>query len=428
MSQDDTRRRRIGLGLFCGVSLALAASAPAGDAYVRDPHVTLAANTSNDAAVTSARIWLSPDRGASWRALLDARHEDGFVHFQLPAAGRWGVYVVLENELGQSAPKAQPGMKPHAYVVFDPNPPTVQVRDVRVHETSVAGVLTPTFDFELTVVDEHLADDAIRVWFRENAAQVWRDGGMLLLSGDRGRWTLPDLTLEQVDLLVSATDLAGNRSVDQRTGIPLRVPAPSGAQQPAADSPAAHGPTATETADSLMAEESEPPLASIDALRSLHARARRHAELGQLPLAVARLREAFALAPGDWDTRLAYAEALTRTRDYETAGGILRPAVEERPDDARALEALAAVAVGAGDYFEARTHLHRLTELSPGTAAAWLRLGDVELKLGNARPATLAWTRAAEAKSADEALREKARRRLEYFAHREADHAVAASQ
>jgi tetratricopeptide (TPR) repeat protein len=104
--------------------------------------------------------------------------------------------------------------------------------------------------------------------------------------------------------------------------------------------------------------------------------------------------------------------ALYSAGKYDDATTRFEAALKLTPDVPNALEGLALVAATQRRYPQAREHLLHLLRVNPQSAANWLRLGDIEHKLGNTEEAATAWQRVLDMRAADRALRDKAEKRL----------------
>jgi len=123
-----------------------------------------------------------------------------------------------------------------------------------------------------------------------------------------------------------------------------------------------------------------------------------------------------AINPKDPDILAELGDALYRAGRYDDAGTRFTSALEALPDHVPAIEGLALVAATQRRYPQAREQMLHLQRLRPDSGSVWLRSGDVEHQLGNRATAIAAWQRVLSAADAGPDLREKAQRRLAYFA------------
>ncbi len=181
------------------------------------------------------------------------------------------------------------------------------------------------------------------------------------------------------------------------------------------DAGAADNPTAPPGSGAI----SEEPTAEIDSADLLSAerlrkQAARFLAEGRHALAIARYEEALAAAPQEPGLMVELGGALFRARRYTDAGERFAEALRLHPDDGGALEGLALLAATQKRYPEAKERLEQLLKIDPQSARTWLRLGDVEHRLGRRDAALRAWESALRL-DRDAETSANARKRIEYF-------------
>jgi tetratricopeptide (TPR) repeat protein len=107
--------------------------------------------------------------------------------------------------------------------------------------------------------------------------------------------------------------------------------------------------------------------------------------------------------------------ALYRLARYNDSDPRFQSALDLAPDHPGAIEGLALVAATQKRYPQAREHLRHLLRLRPESGSVWLRVGDIEHRLGNEAEALDAWERVLTARETDADVRRQAQRRLDYF-------------
>jgi tetratricopeptide (TPR) repeat protein len=376
--------------------------------YLASRELSFACRTAGDTPVGDAELYVSTDAGRTWEPVPDARHAQE-LRFTAAEDGRYEFYFVLHNAAGASGPAPTPGTRPALSVEVDTTPPLVQVHRAELDGQPAAVLLA------VTLVEENLAEDAVRLFFRATPADAWTDGGPVRPAHDgRYRWAPPPETAGTLELRVVAADRAGNQSAADP--LTLELPSVPPGTQPAApappDAPLAAPPTTQP--DPHAARDDLPRLAGPE-LAHLRELAQRFMRDGQYVLAAARYEDALALTPADPDLLVDLGSALYRANRYDTAQLRFDEALTAAPDHVGALEGLALVAATQKRYAQAREYLQRLQQLQPDSASVWLRSGDVEHKLGHAAAARNAWERVLQARTSDPLLRAKAQRRLEYF-------------
>lgn len=369
--------------------------------------------------VEKTALWASRDDGRTWTTCAH-RFSAGRIHASLPEDGWWSFYIVLENAAGASAPPPVAGSTPHVALIVDTAAPTFQILSAR--QGSLSGPdERPQVVLRTVLADDNLGPAAIHAYFRSTTADAWRDGGAIELvrgSGEREMcWIAPAGAGERLQLMIVVTDLAGNRASDVSEVLHLEPPASAPASQPAS-APAASQPTSAPTDPSPQLVG--PP--DIDALRRAEAfrrRAKQNLLSGDINLALARFEEAIHADPTDAATYTELGSALLRANRFDDARSRFDAALRLSDRNVDALDGLAQVAVGQERFADAQDLLRRIADLSPDSAQAWLRLGDVEFKLGRRAEAISAWQRAAETGKGSD-IGEKAAARLKTFAEKPA--------
>lgn len=418
--------RRIFLRLFSGwliVGSALAQPAttdPLAPQYVNSREIVLSFMASADPPPVRTELWVSRDDGRAWIVMDHEATAAGALRVRVPEDGRYGFYLVVENAAGRSDVPPTAGARPHALVVVDTAPPVLQLHSARVAKQENG---TRCLRFELSLLEEHLSEAAVRVFYRTSGTGRWFDGGVLSVCSGYSGWVVPEGAGSRLDVCIAATDRAGNRAVDELRGIDLPRDAPrtqaraavsaGPEQEPAVEDPDRATPAGDE------ARTPQPPAPSTaDASATIRARklrllAQEYAAEGRLALAAARLEDGLSSLPGDPDLLAELGGVLYRAQRYEEARKRYEELLSRYPDHVGAIEGLALVAVTQRRYAEARDHLERLLVLAPETATHWLRYGDVQYQLGERDEALRAWRRVLEIKGAGGEIRRRAALRVD---------------
>lgn len=418
----------IGLCVWAGMRLAVAGNAPQ---QMASHDIVIEFEAVNGVPISDVELWVSRDSGRDWQKAVAERTGDTAVRYFAPENGRYDFYLVLRNDAGASAEPPAPGSTPVASIVVDTVPPLLQLHEARI-EPVAAG--SPTIIFDVSLVEENLSDTGVRVFYRTEGGP-WTDGGPVVRCEKTLTWQAPDDLGSPADFRVVATDLAGNSAASELPDVAVPLAEASALPDPMA----AETPTAPDTPDVAVSVEPvtiapvEPPVVEhaaaageaatatpsrptpVTDLDRLHTLANQFMREGRHDLAAARLEDALRVAPGDADTLVDLGSAMYRLQRYDEARGRFDEALQAAPDHSGALEGLALVAATQRRYPDAREHLQHLLKLRPDSGANWLRYGDIEHRLGNAPQAFEAWERVLKLSEADEAVREKARRRLAYF-------------
>lgn len=108
-----------------------------------------------------------------------------------------------------------------------------------------------------------------------------------------------------------------------------------------------------------------------------------HSHMGNHKDAVASLRQALVLASGRKDIRLHLAQLLMATNEFAEAESLFRQLVKTDPDDPEVLVGMGKCLVERGDIQRGRQSLEQALRMAPGSHAARVAIGQLELKLGH---------------------------------------------
>lgn len=382
----------------------------AGQVYLPQREVVLYFETAAGASVTEAQLWLSRDAGRSWSPAQVELRGNRSIRFVPPADGEYGLYLVLVNAAGPSAEPPKPGTPPHTTVVVDTAAPVVQLHDARLEH--VDGRVQVRL--RVSMIEENLGTSGVRLFYRSPALDAWLDGGEAMVVNGQLTWTAPPTISGPLSLRLVVTDLAGNRTMDTLTDLP--VPPPPPATQPVASAPA----PATDPAETDTGPTPEPSEKPAEGVERRPETARTDASLpppltSNVARALSALRSAIRENPSDASARIDLARLLYRHARYDEAERQFQAAREIDPQSDDALEGLALVASTRQRYSEARDYLHDLVTRRPGRADFWLHYGDVENMLGNRDEAIAAWRQATQATQGVPKLANRAAQRLRLF-------------
>ena len=447
---------------------ASVAAAPAAEPrFLPAREIVLEYQVAADAVVEEVEVWMrrGATTGATWERRPFTPLGRNRVRVRVPEDGAYDFYVILLNEGGASGRPPTTETEPLLSVIADTTPPLVQVHEVRAtppdrpptadgvgpRSGSATSVPRGTLTLRTTIIEEHPADSAARLFYRF-ASGDWCDGGPVERDGDTLRWPWPLGLGRPHEMRLLVVDRAGNRALADIVGFDRAVAAatacdldpppttaagepapPAGAAELVADvrpvgppAPVRIEPVAPVTpvrwdeTPAPTTAPADPPPSDPARARDLRARAARFAAEGRLDLAAARLEDAVSADPADTTARVELGRLLYRLGQLDAARAQFDAARGLRPDDPGALDGLALVAATQGRYAQARDLLLQLRTLTPETARLALRLGDVEHRLGRTDAAVRAWEQALAAPDADAAVQAMARRRLEYFDPRRA--------
>ena len=379
--------------------------------YISSRQVLLTFSSDNDAPVKAVDLWASRDGGKTWQAKSTDRIGQNTLRYTTSEDGWHGFFLILRNSAGTSAQPPQSGHEPHLRVMIDTVAPTLQIHDITSPMPATPGEL---LTIRLSLIDKHLGEAGIRIFYRTQSGHEWTDGGVVTVTDAEIAWRMPENVSGPFDLRLVATDLAGNRSIAELTDISVKITSDS---------------TTEPTASNEDIQQNKPPLdpviepptpkqptvAEQKNLEHLRRLAARFQAEGRYSLAAARLEDALQISPDDADLLVDLGSALYWSRRYDEAETNFGSALKTFPDHLGALEGLALVAATEKRYSHAHAYLRHLLRLKPESAKNWLSYGDIEHKLGNKTQALEAWQRVLGLDETDKKLRNHAEKRLKYF-------------
>ncbi|MBU0616787.1 MAG: tetratricopeptide repeat protein, partial [Planctomycetes bacterium] len=409
------------------VSSAYPEPLPDSPGHVNSRTIIISCQSANGADIDQIHLWVSVDDAQAWQRAEASRTGPNTVRFHAPSDGNYRFYIVLENGAGQSAAPPASESEPHLRVAVDTAPPTLQIHSARPTPAPDGSVRV---DLDVSLVDEYVGEAGTRLFYRANADAGWQDAGSVIPVGSIITWRPPAGIPNRIDIRVAATDLAGNRTVDEIRDVTLdRVDVVVPPRAEATPSPgldplpvlAVEPVTVAPVPPVALADEPQPTAATqpvpqqVTQSELLHAQGARFLAEGRLALAGARFYEALELTPDDVDLQVDLGSVLFRTGQYDQAAVRFQRVLDVHPDHLGAIEGVALVAVNQKRYPDARSHLEHLLRLRPDAAEHWLHFGDVEHVLGNVVDARAAWRKVLQLEPADETIREKAHERLRLF-------------
>jgi tetratricopeptide (TPR) repeat protein len=403
-----TRHRTVAIGLLLGL---WASTCPAQITtleparFVRQREIRLTYATRGDANVDRVRVFVSIDGGRTWTPIDHRVVAPGTAEVAVRQEGRHDFFMVLENAAGTSSAPPVAGDRPHVSATVDTLPPTMQVHQANL-ERNAAGSLTARI--KLSLIEENLSPDGIRVFYRAQPGADWTDAGSARYENGAIAIGLSS-EIERADLRVVVTDLAGNRAFDDQLDVTAPRPEPVDTSTTLAAESSPEAPASVVVEIQPVA----PPLPD-DRTVALRRKADEHMQRGEYALAGARLSEALDKSPNDADLLADLGRAAYALRKTDEAALRFEQALTANPDHPDALEGMALVEVNRRQYPRAQEHLEHLLKLEPQSGRMWLNYGDVLHRMGETQDANSAWERVLQV-DADQKTRENATKRLRYI-------------
>lgn len=178
-------------------------------------------NTPNPGTVQAVDLWYTYDAGATWSPYdFDPQPRRSPVTFVAPSEGLCGLFVILRNEAGASAPPPKAGTKPQQWAFIDWTPPLVQLHLARKDLTFEQSRRVA---LKWTAYDKHLSNRPVDLYYMIKGQSIWRPIDLRLPNVQRYDWRVPAQVGGQVIIKLVVTDRCGN--VVQRFSEPLDIEA-----------------------------------------------------------------------------------------------------------------------------------------------------------------------------------------------------------
>jgi len=385
-----------------------------GPRYLSSRQLVLSASDADGVPVGAAELWVSRDGGKNWVPASVEIVGPATLRFSAPEDGWYGFYFVLRYAAGASGEPPRARTEPQAVVVVDTAAPLFQIHAPALLQVVAGQVIR----IRVSLFDEHFSAQGLRVFSRAGENATWVDGGRLSYCDSQITWQVPAGLSGSCRLRFVATDLAGNRTIEELEIVVL-PPEQASTSQPA--SVLASEPVVLSASDAQTAKPQNPTPDS-HALRPPDTRCQRIRRLaaqlasqGRLLQAQGRLEDAVRQWPDDPGLLSELGTLLCRRGRYDEAQDRFQGALQADPDCFEALRGMALVAAKKNRYADARAYLKRLVQQQPQVPELWLQLGDVEHRLGETDAAEAAWQQAVRTAGTNQKLRESAERRLRYL-------------
>jgi TolA-binding protein len=408
-------------GSLCAILAAavVASGAPAaqssGPRYFSSRQLVLSVSEADGVPVEAVELWVLRDGAEGWAPAPAQILGTTTLRFIAPEDGWYGLYLVLRSAGGASGQPPGPGTQPQAIVVVDTTAPVFQIHPPALPLRAAGGQL---LRLRVSLFDEHFSTQGLRVFYRAGQEEAWTDGGRPSFCDSEITWQVPAELSGRCRLRFVATDLAGNRAIEELEVL-VGPPEQVGTSQPASVSAPESAVLSTSDAQPAKTQSPtpdvrahRPPDARCERIRRLAAQL---ASQGRLLQAQGRLEDALRDCPDDPRLLSELGELSYRRGQLDQAQNRFQAALRADPDCFEALRGMALVFTKKNRYADARAYFKRLLSQQPQAAELWLQLGDLEHRLGEMDAAAAAWQQAVQAAGSDQILRESAQRRLRYL-------------
>ncbi len=189
---------------------------------VRAKRIEVHFHTPDPESVQGVDLWFTYDAGKRWMPYdFDPQPRRSPVTFIAPREGLCGLFLILRNEAGASAPPPTSGTKPQQWAFIDWTPPLVQIHIARKDLTFEQSRRVA---LKWTAYDKHLSNRPVDLFYMIKGQAAWRPIDLHLPNVQRYDWRVPEQVGGEVLVKLVVTDRCGN--VVQRFSEPIEI-APS---------------------------------------------------------------------------------------------------------------------------------------------------------------------------------------------------------
>jgi hypothetical protein len=154
--------------------------------------------------VSKVEIYITSDRGRTWRRLCEDPDRRSPAQIDLPGDGLFGIRLAVTNGNGFGGTPPAPGDAPTSWIEVDTTPPRAQLHDV--DPVATGGAL----EVRWTVTDKNLGPEPISLSYSTRKEGPWMPIARGLKNDGVYRWTFPRDAGSQFFVRLEATDLVGN--------------------------------------------------------------------------------------------------------------------------------------------------------------------------------------------------------------------------
>jgi hypothetical protein len=195
------------IGVLCAAMPCSAQSANDPPTYTRDSVFRIPFQTDAGGRLKQVQLYVSTDKGTSWRQEAAVVPTERFFDFRAPQDGLYWFTVRTVDLENRAHPPTLDGARPGLRVVVDTQPPVVRLKAQPPRDGEI--------NVEWDVRDENLSPSGIRLDYRLPGGNWVPVGSDLPATGQRS-WR-PG-TNGAVEIRLSAEDRAGNRTEEKNPG------------------------------------------------------------------------------------------------------------------------------------------------------------------------------------------------------------------
>ena len=355
--------------------------------------------------LSRVELWYKTGRDGPWhRYGLDDDRQSPVV-FNAPSEGLYGFYLILTNAAGASGGPPTPDAQPHHWAFIDYTPPIVQVHPPQ--PTMSLGIKVVRLRW--TALDDNLTSRPVALSYRVLPEKTWTPiQRQRLPNSGQLDWRVGDDVTGMVVVRAIIRDRAGN--VSEGLSEPFDLTALH--HQPASDADSEGSDSGDTAATAVATTAVKPTTEAAERARRLRTLARSHRLKGEVPLAIARLRDAIDLTPNDAEAIAELGALLYASNDHRRALEAYGIAIQHDPSARSALIGIAEVYAGLRRYDDAADSLAKVARLNPRDVEAWMHLGDIAIRRGDEILARQNYEKAATLDPTAAAIVAAAKRRL----------------
>jgi len=175
-----------------------------GHQVINSTHATLAyqIDQPGPSGVGRVEVWLTQDKGQTWKFLCEDPDRCSPVEIDLPGDGLYGLSLVVANSAGTACTPPAPGETPDWWVEVDTSKPVAQITSV--HPENGALVIT------WVATDNCLKPEPIDLYYGVRPDGPWLPIARSLRNDGSYRWMMPTSLGAEIYVRMEVTDRAGN--------------------------------------------------------------------------------------------------------------------------------------------------------------------------------------------------------------------------
>lgn len=152
-------------------------------------------------------LWYTVTDGERWVKGETYPLDQNPIPFNAPGDGRYGLYLVGYDKVGNATPEPTTGISPKTYLIVDTKVPLVTLLNFNGGETQLGGA---SLFINWEAKDENLKPEPITIEVSVDSGKTWQPIAKAVENRGRFLWRLPMVTGSNFRIRVTAEDQAGN--------------------------------------------------------------------------------------------------------------------------------------------------------------------------------------------------------------------------